>query len=253
MRTRFTRRSFLRRAGIAVSASLVAACQPAVVEKVVEVEKEVTRLVPAKERIEFSWSGVLGWENFWVNGLFPKFREMHPEIDEMKFIPQTGTIADWTQQAMNMAAAGTLPDALNTSLGTEYHILSKTLVYVPLDDFVQRDNYDLSIHYEVGLTGCTVDGRLHGLPGNCQPGHVVLYYNPNLFDEAGIPYPTYEWSTEDATEAAMKLTKDTTGDGYTDQWGYAPPTSQTGICGWIRSYGGDALSEDSRTSTLDTK
>lgn len=36
----------------------------------------------------------------------------------------------------------------------------------------------------------------------------ILYYNKDMFDAAGVAYPTEDWTWEDAREAAKKLTKD---------------------------------------------
>jgi multiple sugar transport system substrate-binding protein len=45
-----------------------------------------------------------------------------------------------------------------------------------------------------------------------------LYYNTALFEEAGITEPPATW--DEFVETAKKLTKDTDGDGETDQWGF---------------------------------
>ncbi|MGG5753478.1 extracellular solute-binding protein [Zafaria sp. Z1313] len=44
-----------------------------------------------------------------------------------------------------------------------------------------------------------------------------LYYNTELFEEAGIDAPPATW--DEFVETAKKLTKDTDGDGKIDQWG----------------------------------
>lgn len=50
--------------------------------------------------------------------------------------------------------------------------------------------------------------------------NTVLYFNKDMFDAAGIPYPTDDWTWEEFREAAKKLTIDKNGDGTPDQWGY---------------------------------
>jgi multiple sugar transport system substrate-binding protein len=50
---------------------------------------------------------------------------------------------------------------------------------------------------------------------------MVLLYNKDLFDKAGIPYPNNNWKWEDLRNAAKKLTKNNNGDGKTYQWGKA--------------------------------
>jgi multiple sugar transport system substrate-binding protein len=65
-----------------------------------------------------------------------------------------------------------------------------------------------------------VDGHLVGLPVGVNPS--VLYYNRDLFDAAGLPYPPHEygepyadgdeWTVEKMQEIAMRLTLDADGN-----------------------------------------
>jgi multiple sugar transport system substrate-binding protein len=48
---------------------------------------------------------------------------------------------------------------------------------------------------------------------------IVLYYNRDLFDQAGVRYPTANWTADDYREALVKLSRDADGDGRRDQWG----------------------------------
>ena len=47
--------------------------------------------------------------------------------------------------------------------------------------------------------------------------NTVLYFNKDMFDAAGIAYPTDDWTWEEFREAAKKLTIDKNGDGTPDQ------------------------------------
>ena len=63
------------------------------------------------------------------------------------------------------------------------------------------------------------NGGQYGLPASYS--NVVLYYNKNLFDAAGLPYPDdkMDWAT--FMDTNKKLTKDTNGDGTIEQFGTA--------------------------------
>jgi multiple sugar transport system substrate-binding protein len=50
----------------------------------------------------------------------------------------------------------------------------------------------------------TVDGRVIGMPAVVD--NLGLIYNKKLFDDAGVPYPTDDWSWDDFRSAAKKLT-----------------------------------------------
>ena len=93
----------------------------------------------------------------------------------------------------------------------------------------------------------TPDG-MYGLPRDFQT--VVLFYNKDMFDAAGVAYPTVEWTYDDLRNAAKQLTK-VDADGKTTQYGFdADPWDMELI--WsegIWANGGDIISPD-HTKTL---
>jgi multiple sugar transport system substrate-binding protein len=90
---------------------------------------------------------------------------------------------------------------------------------------------------------------VYGLPWIAQP--VVLYYNKDLFDAAGVEYPEPGWTWDDFVEKATALTQDTDGDGTTDQWGFTNN-------GWPPPYifvwqaGGELINEDFTEVPIDS-
>lgn len=58
------------------------------------------------------------------------------------------------------------------------------------------------------------DGRIYQLPWKGNP--IVLQYNKRMFRRAGVQAPLASYS--EFFDAADKLTRDTDGDGYYDQW-----------------------------------
>ena len=50
--------------------------------------------------------------------------------------------------------------------------------------------------------------------------NTVLYYNKDMFDQAGIAYPTDDWTWDQFLDAAKKLTVDKDNDGKIDQYGF---------------------------------
>jgi multiple sugar transport system substrate-binding protein len=94
----------------------------------------------------------------------------------------------------------------------------------------------------------TADGYF-GLPRDFQT--IVLFYNKDMFDKAGVAYPTADWTWDDLRAAAKKLTLDTNGDGKTDQYGYSFDMwdMEPGWSEAVWSYGGDILNAD-HTKTL---
>ena len=73
----------------------------------------------------------------------------------------------------------------------------------PLNSYVESTSYDLS-----GFVGTeanySVDGELYAVP--FRSDFWVLYYNKDLFDAAGIAYPTNDMTWDEYAELALKLT-----------------------------------------------
>ncbi len=117
---------------------------------------------------------------------------------------------------------------------------------LPLDPFL---NGSEALNRNMYLAGLTEPGQWQGqqylLPKDYSP--LAVFYNKNLFDEAGLSYPEAGWTWTDFLETAQTLTQDTDGDGQTDVWGVQLPASWTsGFEYWVAAAGGQLISEDGR-------
>jgi multiple sugar transport system substrate-binding protein len=104
----------------------------------------------------------------------------------------------------------------------------------------------LNIYYPAIVNMFRVDDVLYSMPATFSD--VVLYYNKDLFDAAGLEYPQRDWTMEDMKTAAMALTQDTNGDGKIDQWGYSFPW-------WpllLEMYNATIWNEDATACTLNS-
>ena len=81
-------------------------------------------------------------------------------------------------------------------------------------------------------------------------GLTVLFYNKDLFDKAGIPYPDSTWSYDDLVRVAKKLTVDKDRDGIIDQYGLIFDPHYTGLETIIHSLGGRTLTKDYSRAAL---
>lgn len=92
------------------------------------------------------------------------------------------------------------------------------------------------------LDFCTVEDRLLILPTMMNVS--LLYYNKDLFDAAGIAYPTDNWTYSDYVNYGKQLTKKDSTGRYT-QWG---ATTTEGWWGefliYVRQFGGDFYKAD---------
>ncbi len=97
-------------------------------------------------------------------------------------------------------------------------------MWLDLSDLIESHNYDMSDYDPATVEFYRDnDGALLGIPFAVYPS--FIYYNRDLFDEAGLPYPPHKygepyadgdpWTVEKLEEIAMKLTVDANGNDAT--------------------------------------
>lgn len=231
-----SRRELLKMSGAAVAAVLLAACQPQVVEKVVE--KEVTKIVEVEKKLDvitlsFITPGGLGLERLMYSNFLYKFTEENPAI---KVNVSFEGWSDYMIKLPTILAGGVVPDVIHThrSIHQEYAWRG---VLIDLNPYMQRDNVDPEDFVDVLIGQFRHRGKQTGLPKDS--GADNIYYNKTMMDAAGLDYPKDDWSFEDFREYALKLTRDENGYPASDpkfdpstikQWGYrwSDPTVGSG-------------------------
>jgi multiple sugar transport system substrate-binding protein len=73
-----------------------------------------------------------------------------------------------------------------------------------LDPYIEKAGYDLEDYWPGLLEYASYEGSVYGFPRDMSAE--VLYYNKDIFDEAGVDYPTDEWTWDDLRAAAEALT-----------------------------------------------
>ncbi len=169
-----------------------------------------------------------------------KFEEENPGIK----IKYTATpYDDHVAKLSSAAAGGALPDVMFVPASSYRELVAKgTLLEItdkfdedmPFDDFTQSAQDVMDIDGKMyGVTACTVSP--------------VIYYNKDIFDDAGVEYPSmdYEnaWTPEELMETAKKLTSD-------DVYGLYNLDDANSLNASILSNGGNRFSEDQTKSTV---
>jgi len=149
-------------------------------------------------------------------GVVAAFEEAYPNIKVNLELVNYNDI--WTMLRADIAA-GTPPDVISMNYERLFEFASLGSLQ-SLKDYVESDNYDMSIYYENTVAMHTVNSILYGLPATFSD--VVLYYNVDMFDEAGIAYPDASWDWAKLVEVGKQFTKDTNDDGIIDVYGYGP-------------------------------
>lgn len=115
-------------------------------------------------------------------------------------------------------------------------------VLMDLTEAVESSEIDLSNYPEELNTLYEVDGQLLGIPKDY--GTIGLWYNRELFDEAGLDYPDETWTWDDLLENAIELTDEENG-----VYGFlAPLNREEGYHNFIHQNGGQVLSDDKKES-----
>ncbi len=106
--------------------------------------------------------------------------------------------------------------------------------------------------YTAALFAATdAEGHVWGVPHAMNS--IAILYNKKLFDEAGLAYPTEDWTFEEMNEMAKKLTKDENGDGEPEVYGYASSYNITeGYLPYVLASGGRLLDETRKISQFNT-
>ncbi len=142
------------------------------------------------------------------------FEVLHPDIKV------NVEVADWDsywEKLKVQVAGGTPPDvfAMDAPLFADWQSRN---VLLDLKPYIDKDPAILDGVYPITLKAYNTGTGIFGLPRDFQT--IVLYYNKDMFDAAGLAYPTDAWTYDDLRATAKKLTLDKNGDGTTDQWGF---------------------------------
>jgi multiple sugar transport system substrate-binding protein len=161
-------------------------------------------------------------------------------------------VSDWDSywdKLNTLYAANTPPDLFSMDAPLFMDWYSRGALQ-SLQPYIDKNPGMLDDFYPITLKAYNVDGNYWGLPHDAQT--IVLFYNKDMFDAAGIPYPDDTWTFDKLRSVAKQLTKDTNGDGKIDQWGFSPDLWDMELF-WseaIWGYGGQVISDDFTKTTL---
>ena len=126
---------------------------------------------------------------------------------------ETAPFDDYFTVLQTQIAGGDAPDAFELNFENFVSFASKGAL-ADLDQLIAADaGFDGGAYYQRAFDAFSVDGVQYGLPASYST--VLLFYNKNLFDKAGLDYPTDDWTWADERTAAEAL--DAIGD---DVWGH---------------------------------
>ncbi len=96
--------------------------------------------------------------------------------------------------------------------------------------------------FDTALTPFQWDGEQVCLPQNVSS--LVVYYNADLFRDAGVPLPQEGWTWDDMVASAKKLTNDRDGDGTVDTYGLGVDPEIIRVAPFVWSNGGRLFDDE---------
>ncbi|WP_411720253.1 ABC transporter substrate-binding protein [Mycetocola sp.] len=163
------------------------------------------------------------------------FEKENPEVTiDVTTLPY----ADYGTALQTDLAAGTVADVFDIEYANfASYQANGVLAEIPVEN---PDAYDPSL-----VESYQADGTQYALPSSFST--VVMFYNADLFDAAGVEYPTADWTWADEQAAAEKLT-----DAGAGVWGSHQPVSFYEYYKVLAQNGGSFLNDDGTAVAFNT-
>lgn len=182
--------------------------------------------------------------------LVKTFRQKQPQIEvQLVHIPGQN---DYRQRLGTDFAAGTPADIVLLNY-RRYASFAARGVLEPLGAYLAQSSLlTAEDFYPEALAPFYWQGSLQCIPQNLSS--LVVYYNKQLFDAAGLAYPQAGWTWDDFLRIAKALTKDSNGDSTPEQYGLGTEASIFRVAPFIWQNGGELVDNPDTPMrlTLDT-
>jgi multiple sugar transport system substrate-binding protein len=111
--------------------------------------------------------------------------------------------ADYPQVMDVRLSGGDKTDIITVKDIPQYAAMLTRNQVIPLNNYIDADGLDLSM-YSGAAEELTYEGSIYGLPFRSDIW--ILYYNKDIFDAAGLPYPTNDMTWDEFDTVARQLT-----------------------------------------------
>ncbi len=170
-----------------------------------------------------------------LDAIAAAFTKANPKI---KVQIETIPYADYFTKLQTAVAGGTAADAFELNY-------ENFVTYAENGSLAELQRVHASAYKKSLLEAFTRGGKQYGLPESFS--NVVLFYNKTLFDNAGVPTPTDDWTWADEQAAAAKLT-----DKKAKVWGDYQPATFHEFYKTLAQSGGQFLNEEGTEATFDS-
>jgi multiple sugar transport system substrate-binding protein len=147
-----------------------------------------------------------------------RFKKNNPGIEvKLERLPAGDP---YTEKILTEIAGGNPPDVMFCN-AERFYVYAVKGILLPLSSYVARDKFPVERFYKRIIEKFSINGELYVLPRDVAPVCVV-FYNKDMFDAAGLPYPKNDWNWNDLVRYGKEMTKKNSDGsstfGFTDDW-----------------------------------
>lgn len=190
-----------------------------------------------------------GWasspsETALLESLLYRFSVENPDI-LVKYEPITG---DYKQALLTSIAGGVEPDIYYVDIFWWLELATND-VLLPLDDLMAANSVSKDEFIPALVDAFTYEGKLYGIAKDFNT--LGMFYNKDLFDKAGLNYPTNDWTWNDLKAAAEKLTD--LSDPNKPVYGFCTPPDPGRFPVFVFQNGGTVMNAEFTDTLLDSE
>jgi multiple sugar transport system substrate-binding protein len=193
------------------------------------------------------WHGYTDVERATVDQAVAEFNATNPGFTVKSVFAGNNDFA--LQKLLTSITAGKYPD-IAYQYGSSMANLVRLPKIVTLNDMITQPGVNWDDYFPAVRLAATVGDKVIGIPALVD--NLALVYNKKLFDQAGIAYPTADWTWTDFRSAAQKLTN-TANKQF--GWAYVNDGSEDTVwrfCALLWQAGGDLLTPDNTKAAFNS-
>ena len=199
--------------------------------------------------LSLAYLGTADQQKVW-NQLFALFQKEYPDVKLQAQANPSNNWATFFNTISTQIAGGKVPDLVQVATEGQRLFASRGLVE-PIDAYLDRDKDELTDFFsdidprlKQWSSLSSPDGKTYYLPGEFNT--MCVWYNSEMFQQAGVQEPDDSWTWDDCMSIAKKLTKPGV-YGMQVQAAYF-----AGIMPWLLTNGADVLDSKWTQATLQT-
>ncbi|HEY9012954.1 MAG TPA: sugar ABC transporter substrate-binding protein [Devosia sp.] len=181
-----------------------------------------------------------------IQSAIGRFNQKYPNVTvEVSIDPISTGWGDYVTKVLGQFTSGSQADIYGTAIET-FQAFSSRGLFMGLNDFVAQNSGFSDFAPSLFEQG-SYKGEINYIPIGWN--NIMINYNRDLFDRAGVAYPARGWTWEQFRDTAKALTvKD--GAGNVTQFGYEVPNQNFFVQPWFFSNGTGILNADWTASNM---